>query len=133
MHMIRRIFPDFAIFIESTFHLALSRIGLRHKKVFRVIVEGSPLWWTGDDGNPEEMGGFFTTRWAGGWSREEAIARVVEMVQGEARSFARNPARAPLRLRVEQCAQEKGIVRYAGGGFSFWGEAGFPPDDDHLH
>jgi hypothetical protein len=108
--------------------LFVGTMGVRAKSPYRVILKGEPLWWTGDDGTPEEIGGFYTTRCVMAWSSGDAIMRATAMVMKETEKFARNPADMPIRIEADECMRLRGCVKTAGRGFTFWDNKEEGPD-----
>jgi hypothetical protein len=85
------------------------------------ILMGSPLWWMSLNGkNPEQIGGFYTTRIVMAESQDAAIALAIEVVRHELRPIQRNPPDSPVRMEIEECEKLEGIVTWQGAGFSFW-------------
>ena len=95
------------ITLGSLVLLVLRKAGLSSKHPYRVMMKGEPLWWTGADGEIEEIGGFFTTRWVMASSDDEAAAHAVRIVEREVEEFVRNPPPSPLCVEVEECVRLK--------------------------
>ncbi len=117
-----RLLSDVATTICSVGWLFLRKMGVRARSPYRVILKGEPLWWTGDGGTPEEIGGFYTTRCVMAWSSGEAIMRATAKVMKETEKFARNPADTPIRIEPDRCVRLRGCLTTAGRGFTFWGK-----------
>jgi len=123
-----RLLSDIATTVCSAGWLFLRNIGLRAKSPYQVILKGKPLWWTGDGGTPEEIGGFYTTRWVMAWSSGDAIMQATAMVMKETEKFARNPADMPIRIEADHCTRLRGCLTTAGRGFTFWDNKEEGPD-----
>jgi hypothetical protein len=111
---------DASITLASLLHLLCREIGLSSKYPYRVMMMGTPLWLV-LDGNVEEIGGFYTTRWLMASSSEEATIRAMRM---DLQPIARNPAGSPVQIQIEECSKIDGFVTRRGGGFSFWPKEG---------
>ena len=85
--------------------------------------------WPGPDGQPQEVGGFYTTRWVMASSCEEAIAGATQMVRDEIDKYRPAERRAPIEIEVERCAGLEGYLTTRGRGFAFW-MMNEEPDDE---
>src|SRR5262245_66311948 len=125
---LKRVLSDGATAVCSAGWLFLGKIGLRAKSPYQVILKGEPLWWTGAGGRPEEIGGFYTTRWVMAWSSSEAIIRATAIVMKQTGKFARNPAHMPIRIELDHCMQLRRCLTTVGRSFTFWNNKDEDPD-----